>query len=118
MRISDWSSDVCSSDLRQSGLAPLAALPRRALPLRALRRARLRPERLGGWRTCAGIVDRRPGVGGRRRRPAPPLHPPRHPDRKSVVVGKSGAVSVDLGGRGVLKKKTNNTNTNNTKTHN
>src|SRR3546814_3597931 len=37
MRISDWSSDVCSSDLRSSGFRPLddeaISLPKRAQPL-------------------------------------------------------------------------------------
>src|SRR3546814_20719422 len=75
MRISDWSSDVCSSDL---GLRPA------------------RPADRGGRRGRAGAADARDGrclgqfaLGG---------------DRKSVELGKSVSVRVDLGGRRIIKK--------------
>src|SRR3546814_19757534 len=82
MRISDWSSDVCSSDLCCRGRC--------------------------STRLLRGVGERRIGVDGvvdagsvahvpRRRFPAP--------DRKSVVSGKSVSVRVDLGGRRVIKKK-------------
>src|SRR3546814_17178911 len=86
MRISDWSSDVCSSDLAahageiaQLGLAQLDAMRRLDIlanqPLQIAR-------------------EPRPGSIG-----AVAL------DRKSVVSGKSVSVRVDLGGRRILKKK-------------
>src|SRR3546814_20288328 len=97
MRISDWSSDVCSSDLAARRLLPLrrgAVLGRRlragalfALPLLDL------PQDSGRRRVC----DQSGGEG-------------RHTDRKSVGEGKSVSVRVDLGGRRKLKKKNNNKN--------
>src|SRR3546814_1433372 len=86
MRISDWSSDVCSSDL-------------------AARISRSQPSFQA--RTSASMRDVRS-----RRRGAPPTAPmtarwnPRsRSDRKSVVEGKSVSVRVDLGGRRIIKKK-------------
>src|SRR3546814_18271630 len=76
MRISDWSSDVCSSDLRASGLLEgrVARVPegRRRGP------ADLHP----------GLAGGEPGA-----------------DRKSVVSGTSVSVRVDLGGRRIIKTK-------------
>src|SRR3546814_14278306 len=88
MRISDWSSDVCSSDLSVSQLSTAAI-----------------------WRPHAtqNIVFRLsgatllPGAGFR------------DLDRKSVVKGKSVSVRVDLGGRRIIKKKKQNAQK---KTHN
>src|SRR3546814_12462816 len=94
MRISDWSSDVCSSDLVPVGShRPAPPVPRDAgpdrrrdpcphLPRRNRRRTRSRGSGRGrrvAYR-CGG-------------------------DRKSVVSGKSVSVSVDLGGRRIIKKK-------------
>src|SRR3546814_6183574 len=78
MRISDWSSDVCSSDLGRRLFAALVA--RRQAPRLRLDRGRQRPAlgALDGWRRG---------------------------DRKSVVSGKSVSVRVDLGGRRIIKKK-------------
>src|SRR3546814_19889321 len=88
MRISDWSSDVCSSDL----------FPRREASRPSSRCWRSRE--LGGAqsRNCSKIC---PG------RPSPPANPPPDPneDRKSVVSGKSVSVRVDLGGRRIIKNK-------------
>src|SRR3546814_15037689 len=103
MRISDWSSDVCSSDLfGDDGRSDLRGGGRdqgRLFP----------PFRVEG------------GAGGRRGRG---LDRPRAPDvrdaaacearrsarstadRKSVVEGTSLLVSVNLGGRRIIKKKT------------
>src|SRR3546814_18028343 len=83
MRISDWSSDVCSSDL--------------------LLEYHLRASRAGP------PVAPRPGGGDYE--DAPPgslgaLHEgPALADRKSVVSGKSVSVRVDLGGRRIIQKK-------------
>src|SRR3546814_13148103 len=72
MRISDWSSDVCSSDLYYTG--PAAAL----------------------CLSCASTRSRQAIS-----RPAAMIN---GADRKSVVLGKSVSVRVDLGGRRLIKK--------------
>src|SRR3546814_16013102 len=84
MRISDWSSDVCSSDLLS---VPAATV-------------------------LAGTADRRPPVEPQlavRDRldaaAAAAAGPGRTGDRKSVVWGTSVSVRVDLGGRLVVKEK-------------
>src|SRR3546814_17435327 len=82
MRISDWSSDVCSSDLC-ADVGDQDA--RRGAP-------RARRDR----RPCAGQLSRADGPQPRRL----------VQDRKSVVEGKSVSVRVDLGGRRIIKKKT------------
>src|SRR3546814_17042175 len=89
MRISDWSSDVCSSDL------PTAA-ERIDERLEELAQSALRQER-GDW--AAG--ERGPATDG-----APAGRRRRRTDRKSVVSGKSVSVRVDLGGRRIIKKNT------------
>src|SRR3546814_21008407 len=89
MRISDWSSDVCSSDLAE---------PR--APLRAL--VGLRPGRLTGGVAVLAVVA------------ATGQEHERQQDRKSVVSGKSVSVRVDLGGRRLIKTKTTNHTTYNT----
>src|SRR3546814_17679681 len=87
MRISDWSSDVCSSDLdllrdqllgrRHADVERFGEAPDRVRSLLAERRVRL---------VAADELD-----------------------RKSVVEGKSVSVRVDLGGRRIIKKHRNNT---------
>src|SRR3546814_11677641 len=97
MRISDWSSDVCSSDL-----LALARAARRRAPVPAPREpARARPPARGsgpprhGWhRTRSMPASNHPA-----RRTTDARH------RKSVVTGKSVSVRVDLGGRRINKKK-------------
>src|SRR3546814_19582678 len=93
MRISDWSSDVCSSDLG----SPLA---RRSPKSVAGLRLRASTRRAGFRTRPAGRGD----FSDRRRRAARPSC--RYAlDRKSVVSGKSVSVRVDLGGRRIIKKK-------------
>src|SRR3546814_12159404 len=77
MRISDWSSDVCSSDLNGARWPRVLG----GRPGRSCQEGRL-------WRHAAEAGDRRRGQ-----------------DRKSVVSGKSVSVRVDLGGRRIIKKK-------------
>src|SRR3546814_11834198 len=83
MRISDWSSDVCSSDLaeRRQGEGQGEAL---ASPTR---RARPAPASFPGLRNTSRLTR------------------PNGPDRKSVVQGTSVSVRVDLGGLRIIKKK-------------
>src|SRR3546814_16236572 len=89
MRISDWSSDVCSSDLEDAEAGAPRGLvlghslgDQSCLVVGDLRRQGI----LRG-----GLVERRHGAGGG--------------DRKSVVEGKSVSVRVDLGGRRIIKQK-------------
>src|SRR3546814_17977067 len=99
LRISDWSSDVCSSDLHAGQQLP--AVPQlhgndahrlRRVAARAVERHDL-PAPVGGqpgWPGAQIAADRPSGRVG---------------DRKSVVEGKSVCVRVDLGGRRNTKKK-------------
>src|SRR3546814_20430709 len=109
MRISDWSSDVCSSDLR------IAACLRDAL--RSFVDAEIAPDAMARAvveiepRLPQGVARQRVALGAGR-----PLRKTRRcdrdmADRKSVVQGKSVAVSVYLGGRGLLTKKNSNMET-------
>src|SRR3546814_16105856 len=86
MRISDWSSDVCSSDLRDAARAGRNGCVRARATRRRSRVGRRPRANRGGCR-------------GRGRRDG-------SQDRKSVVEGKSVSVRVDLGGRRIIKKKT------------
>src|SRR3546814_17364916 len=90
MRISDWSSDVCSSDL--AGLSP--------------GRAEGRGHAAAGARAHRDAAGRGGSADGAPRRRRVSV---RRPDRKSVVEGKSVAVSVDLGGRRIIKNKNTTT---------
>src|SRR3546814_12635910 len=104
MRISDWSSDVCSSDLD-----PLDGETRSYPDI-----AKHLHEEGVGW---VAIGDENMGEGSSREHAA---MEPRfrngkvilarsfariHEDRKSVVSGKRVSVRVDLGGRRIIKKK-------------
>src|SRR3546814_12426474 len=92
MRISDWSSDVCSSDLRAPSSHPGPA--GRFHLLRGNGATRGRQSCHHGPLPCRALLGRT--------RPCPPA---RTVDRKSVVEGKSVSVRVDLGGRRIIKKK-------------
>src|SRR3546814_11671719 len=112
MRISDWSSDVCSSDLgddsrKHSGLPgalvdlePVAAkLACVGLPPAAVRFGECAEPDIAQRGQPAPDQDRRAieqqpidQIGGEK-------------DRKSVGSGKSVAVRVDTGGRRIIKKK-------------
>src|SRR3546814_18915805 len=108
MRISDWSSDVCSSDLLRGEVrGGRQAEPRGLYPRAGAGPAglRLRPRQQGRserrWiAACAKRlrVSRRARLGPRARRLGSPA-------RKSVVWGKRVSVRVDLGGRRIIKKK-------------
>src|SRR3546814_11578628 len=98
MRISDWSSDVCSSDLGGMVTAFLKG---------GLDEARRFLERVEVF----ALAESLGGVESLIEHPAIMTHasiPPENRaalDRKSVVEGKSVSVRVDLGGRRLLKKK-------------
>src|SRR3546814_15243314 len=98
MRISDWSSDVCSSDLssrrsddRLISTTEPAAAP--AAPATANTQVSAGPTRCVRKRQpCQRFANR---LGSVKIAPA---------DRTSVVQGKNVSVRVDLGGRRILNK--------------
>src|SRR3546814_20523863 len=109
MRISDWSSDVCSSDLQGRGVfaglpAPLTATRYHSLTIDP---ASFPHEHLEVTATAEDGV-----IMGLQHRTLPIYGVQFHPDRKSVVSGKSVSVRVDLGGRRIIttkrKRQTNN----------
>src|SRR3546814_17280836 len=101
MRISDWSSDVCSSDLLTGvvdgvGGAAHIGLPRVGAGFAAA---------AGFLLAAEGAADLGPARADIHVDDAAFAAYRRHEgDRKSVVKGKSGSVRVDLGGRRILKK--------------
>src|SRR3546814_12742119 len=107
MRISDWSSDVCSSDLDGAVGGARPVLPgERSHPADHPGR----PRGPGGVRSLRGpCADRRlAGRDGAARRSG---QQPARRDRKSAVEGKGVSVRVVLGGRRFIKKKTRWTTT-------
>src|SRR3546814_18749267 len=102
MRISDWSSDVCSSDLG------IAVEPDQETPLRIVRD--LAPVEREADRARRHRADdpaplrQFPAKGDRAIRRPPGLNP-RQENRKSVVTDKGGSVRGDVGGRRSLKTK-------------
>src|SRR3546814_19227792 len=95
MRISDWSSDVCSSDLGASRRSRADAARADAAGERCHGPPAQRAERRAAARRGAAA----PRLGPR------PLRGLTRQDRKSVEEGESVSVSVDLGGRRFIKKK-------------
>src|SRR3546814_1146152 len=87
MRISDWSSDVCSSDLHEA--ASIETEIRFEQGVQALQQQAASGQQ--GKRRGNLECDQPPAQSG---------------DRKSVVSGKRVSVRVDLGGRRIIKKKT------------
>src|SRR3546814_21056720 len=99
MRISDWSSDVCSSDLQNDGEQDLLGGEQIHDP------AQLRQGVVGGDVRLYVVVEVEVPtieVGCRHVVVAEDLRDVK--DRKSVVTGKSVSVSVDLGGLRSNKK--------------
>src|SRR3546814_16641856 len=92
MRISDWSSDVCSSDLRAARMR--GAVPAPSCPIAG--QGGISSDELSrssGLRHAAQAASPERAVATRRG------------DRKSVVEGKRVSVRVDLGGRRIITKK-------------
>src|SRR3546814_16626220 len=104
MRISDWSSDVCSSDLRGFSPRGMKRTPTRAPSIRQVEGYHALP-----LRPCDAFEAKAEGATARRGGEAAMIGA----DRKSVVEGKSVSVRVDLGGRRIIKKQ----HTTTTKTH-
>src|SRR3546814_14437756 len=114
MRISDWSSDVCSSDLEVHAVE--LQLAHQEVQAGFLE---LADERCPGGGQLAGrdaVVVGRAGaavglvqIGQAQQLPDDVIQ--LLVDRKSVVSGKSGSVRVDLGGLSIIKKKNNTTHT-------
>src|SRR3546814_20805467 len=108
MRISDWSSDVCSSDLgghpgrRAGGGDQRPAFARGGVTILV----RTKTQRREGISKSvrAELVEAPFFLTSLKKRRA---------DRKSVVLGKSVSVRVDLGGRRIIKKKRNKDTHNN-----
>src|SRR3546814_14843916 len=110
MRISDWSSDVCSSDLTSRWQGCRVYVLRRTRPLFGVdasvgqELAAKAASARGRTSRAARLHAASPAVTMRR------MH--RYAfiilllDRKSVVSGKSGSVRVDSGGRCIFNKKT------------
>src|SRR3546814_13308632 len=87
LRISDWSSDVCSSDLQR--VAGVIGNPVQQTTLLS---------------RDAVVVVAHSSIGVTQRHRAHVVKVLNPVDRKSVVQGKSVSVSVDIGGRSIIKK--------------
>src|SRR3546814_18677881 len=99
MRISDWSSDVCSSDLRRVGVEGQREFDRRVMELGDRGKRHAQRRRHAAERQADGeavVLDLQV--------PEAVLDDERQ-DRQSVVSGTSVSVRVDLGGRRIIKKK-------------
>src|SRR3546814_11310940 len=104
MRISDWSSDVCSSDLKYKQLRERGAFGRGNMRyhfVSAVSSAAIAAAAM----TFATSAFAQDGDAGSMAT-GQPLALQGAADRKSVVLGKSVSVRVDLGGRRISKKKT------------
>src|SRR3546814_17543198 len=101
MRISDWSSDVCSSDLFEPAKDDFLALPRlhRGAEIVELAHRHVIVPAFA-MAAHAELLEQRRRVGGV---PAILVFP--RGDRQSGGEGTSESVRVDLGGGRVIKKK-------------
>src|SRR3546814_14983941 len=102
MRISDWSSDVCSSDLGFDSIANQAA-KLRYMTAGQLKLPLVYLASTGAGRSSGAQPSDAPYPGVMNLdgiKVVIPSTPAEHP--KSVVEGKSVSVSVDLGGRRIL----------------
>src|SRR3546814_13827302 len=115
MRISDWSSDVCSSDLKSAS----APLPPTSSNLKVKPPAMPSSAIAGGLRakTMASLIDVKKPIAFPTKASELFSSPERSShglsivniiDRKSAVTGKSVSVRVVLGGRSHIKKEQNN----------
>src|SRR3546814_19353097 len=133
MRISDWSSDVCSSDLLRHRRSVKRALAGAASAANSSSRKPIQQDRPGKcslasvaaahWRAVAPSQHNTSNSNCLQATGESVMRPEltgsslgRVQDRKSVVEGTRESVSVDVGGRRIIKKKkkytTNNTRRN------
>src|SRR3546814_19631884 len=114
MRISDWSSDVCSSDLILQQSSLLGKLPPCCSQLiphssqASFESAAFYTQQIGGLSETAHL--RAAVAHGDYVEKSNQHHRDGGGDRKRVVSEKSVSVRVDLGGRLDIKKKTRTTN--------
>src|SRR3546814_14699429 len=117
MRISDWSSDVCSSDLTGRGEVrhrlSVGLDPGRAAGCGGGRQC---PEKwnAGGVGSLSQVSVHAPGAGNHRKQLLSSAQSSGRGevDRKSCVSGKGVSVRVDRGGRRIIKKKKKTKDTN------
>src|SRR3546814_16625711 len=111
MHISDWSSDVCSSDRPQTvSFGSMAERQQKAVNLI------LKDPDVAAVTSFIGIDGTNATLNtGRMQIVLKPAGERDDKDRKSVVEGKSVPVRVDVGGRLIIKKKTNKKQTHQTK---
>src|SRR3546814_15837134 len=104
MRISDWSSDVCSADLgeRAGAASTLVDTLQRAL----LRLGVALGERIGIERVAAGGERAQGADAACNAFTHDSVAFGRAGDRKCVVQGKSVSVRIDIGGGRFIKQKT------------
>src|SRR3546814_16503844 len=119
MRISDWSSDVCSSDLKLCGLKEQLKIITLDGELEQLLVASVRADLTGAYPLDPALSQRILTALGEAARPlladgttfavvtTPLVRRPLFQDRKSVGSGTSVSVRVDLGVRRIIKKKQN-----------
>src|SRR3546814_17251827 len=112
MRISDWSSDVCSSDLRSSQINGCAyCIDMHTADARKDGETERRLYAVTAWREAPFFTPRERAALAwtEALTRLSDTHAP-DADRKSVGSGKGVSVRVDLGGRGTIKKKNKNRN--------
>src|SRR3546814_15807106 len=97
MRISDWSSDVCSSDLDHGAPGGQALVTATV----GLRNHLVEDD----VEHCSGGESHRVRAKRGHERDGPRPQNRHGDERKSVVTGKSVSVRVGLGGRRIIKKK-------------
>src|SRR3546814_16583383 len=108
MRISDWSSDVCSSDLKLiiDGKRGQAILGEHD-PVEAELSANITlVQGIPSGEKMDWIIEKAVELGAVR---VVPITARRSVDRKSVVSGQRVSVRVDLGGRRIIQKKKDKT---------
>src|SRR3546814_11176671 len=112
MRISDWSSDVCSSDLHRRAFRPFrqSDLARQSAPVGESTNLRIPVAAIVGRHILRPLARQRadkPAIVAEVVAAVMELHPDAVPRqaRKRVVWGKRVSVSLDLGVRSIHKTK-------------